>query len=183
MANARTPRDEWIRAGLNALERGGPGAVRVESIASTLGVSKGGFYGYFSGRDQLLDEMLATWQHEAANAVITEVEAAAGDATARLAALHQSVDARADRTGLELAVREWGRRDPAVARRLAQVDAARMDYLRELFLEVTGDEEEALTRAATVLAVWMAGYLMRYDCAGRTHDEIKNLTMQRTLDR
>ncbi|HYZ62080.1 MAG TPA: helix-turn-helix domain-containing protein, partial [Acetobacteraceae bacterium] len=58
MAPARTPRDRWIAGGLQALAGGGPDAVRIELLARTLGVSKGGFYGYFDNRGALLDEML-----------------------------------------------------------------------------------------------------------------------------
>jgi AcrR family transcriptional regulator len=37
-----------------------------ESPAQSLGVSKGGFYGYFRNRDALLIEMLGTWECAAA---------------------------------------------------------------------------------------------------------------------
>src|SRR5699024_10204424 len=62
MAQARTPRSSWITQGLEVLADGGVDAVRVEPIAAQLGVTKRGFYGYFAGRDQLLTEMLATWE-------------------------------------------------------------------------------------------------------------------------
>jgi AcrR family transcriptional regulator len=55
MAIARTPRSRWIEEGLSALASGGPDTVRVESLARTLGVTKGGFYGYFADRGALLD--------------------------------------------------------------------------------------------------------------------------------
>ncbi len=42
-----TPRDRWIDEGLKALAAGGPDAVRIEPLARTLGVTKGGFYGQF----------------------------------------------------------------------------------------------------------------------------------------
>ncbi|RAD62468.1 TetR/AcrR family transcriptional regulator, partial [Burkholderia multivorans] len=46
MAHPRTPRRAWIDEGLRALAVGGPEAVRVEALAQSLGVTKGGFYGY-----------------------------------------------------------------------------------------------------------------------------------------
>ena len=39
----RTPRRSWVDGGLRALASGGPDAVRVESLAQSLGVTKGGF--------------------------------------------------------------------------------------------------------------------------------------------
>lgn len=61
MGAIRTPRDKWIEEGLRALAAGGPEAVRVEVLAQRLGVSKGGFYGYFRNRGALLTEILDTW--------------------------------------------------------------------------------------------------------------------------
>ncbi|MGW4536011.1 TetR/AcrR family transcriptional regulator [Nocardia sp. NPDC004340] len=55
MGTAHTPKSKWIDAGLAALANGGLDAVRVEVLAKTLGVTKGGFYGYFADRDALLD--------------------------------------------------------------------------------------------------------------------------------
>ena len=58
MGGLRTPREMWVDAGLRALATGGVDAVRVEALAKTLGVTKGGFYGYFADREALLTEML-----------------------------------------------------------------------------------------------------------------------------
>ena len=58
MASTRTPRSSWIDEGLRALAAGGPDAVRIESLARALGVTKGGFYWHFDDRRALLAEML-----------------------------------------------------------------------------------------------------------------------------
>ncbi|HEY9263500.1 MAG TPA: TetR/AcrR family transcriptional regulator, partial [Mycobacterium sp.] len=41
-ALTRTSREDWISAGLAALAAGGPDAVRVDVLAQTLGVTRGG---------------------------------------------------------------------------------------------------------------------------------------------
>ncbi len=56
----RTPRASWIEAGLRALAARGPDAVRVEVLAKSLGVTRGGFYGLFTSRGELQDAMLDT---------------------------------------------------------------------------------------------------------------------------
>src|SRR6266550_8784530 len=61
-APTRTPRANWIDEGLRALGVGGPDAVRIESLAQALGVSKGGFYWHFDDRRALLAEMLDAWE-------------------------------------------------------------------------------------------------------------------------
>src|ERR671921_665391 len=112
-APTRTPRDSWIQEGLRALGVGGPDAVRVEALAQALGVTKGGFYWHFDGRPALLEEMLDTWERLVVDEVITRVEADGGsarDRLRRLFALAVSID---DMVAIELAIREWGRRDEA----------------------------------------------------------------------
>src|SRR3954462_14183833 len=114
MALPRTARDKWIEEGLRALSAGGPEAVRIEVLAQALGVTKGGFYGYFTDRDTLLTEMLDTWQREVSESVIEQVDAGGGDARARLGrlfAIASDVDGPVRGTTIELAVRDWARRD------------------------------------------------------------------------
>src|SRR5688572_14547854 len=127
----RTPRSEWIEAGLRALAEGGPDAVRIESLARALKVTKGGFYGYFADRRALLGEMLDIWERRSTDEVLERVEREGGDAMTkgrRAAALTFSDEL----LPVDLAIRDWARRDAAVAERLRRVDNRRMDYLRTL---------------------------------------------------
>src|SRR5215472_17282845 len=79
MGATRTPRGRWVEEGLQALADGGPAAVRVEALAKKLGVTKGGFYGYFADRDALLEAMLVAWERESIDEVIECVEGEGGD--------------------------------------------------------------------------------------------------------
>jgi len=74
-APTRTPRTNWIEEGLHALGVGGPNAVRIEVLAQTLGVSKGGFYWHFDDRRALLEEMLDTWERVVIDEAIERIEA------------------------------------------------------------------------------------------------------------
>src|SRR5713226_4637645 len=130
-APTRTPRSKWIEAGLRALAAGGPDAVRIEPLAQALGVTRGGFYWHFSDRSALLEEMLDTWERATTEEVNERLEREGGDASARLRRLLALTSSRVLRT--DLAVRDWSRRDPAVADRLRRIDNRRMDYLRSLF--------------------------------------------------
>src|SRR5918995_6954930 len=92
-APIRTPRDRWIDEGLRALAAGGPDAVRIESLARALDVTKGGFYGYFDNRRALLEEMLNAWERASVDEVIERVEGAGGDTRAKLRRLsHVAVE-------------------------------------------------------------------------------------------
>ncbi|KJY29574.1 TetR/AcrR family transcriptional regulator [Streptomyces katrae] len=181
MATPRTPRGKWIEEGLRALAEGGPEAVRIESLAQALGVSKGGFYGYFRNRDALLGEMLDTWEHEAAQAVIEQTEGdGADDARAKLDRLFTIV---AESGGgpvrgvpIELAIRDWARRDEAVAERLRRVDDRRMDYLRSLFSSFCPDPDEVEVRCLLVFSLRIGGEFIAAGHGGRTRAEVMTLT-------
>src|SRR5213080_3884817 len=114
----RTPPEKWIEEGLRALAAGGPDAVRIEALARTLGVTKGGFYSHFDDRPALLDEMLDTWEQLGVDRVIEAIEDEGGDARARLRRLFALTSTTGEEWNVELAVREWARRDEAVAARL-----------------------------------------------------------------
>ncbi|MEU9034688.1 TetR/AcrR family transcriptional regulator [Streptomyces sp. NPDC048352] len=180
MATARTPRGKWIEQGLRALAAGGPDAVRVEALAQALGVSKGGFYGYFRNRDALLEEMLDTWEHEVADGVIQQTEGAGGDARAKLERLFTIVEESADGpvrgTAVDLAVRDWARRDAAVAARLRRVDNRRMDYLRELFGAFCPDPDDVEVRCLMAFSLRIGGRFIAVDHGGRSPADMLALT-------
>src|SRR5580700_3340419 len=126
VAITRTPRQGWVEEGLRALAAGGPDAVRVEALAQALGVTKGGFYGHFADRRALLEEMLDTWERKATHEVIERVERRGGDVRTILR-LAGALTFSSELLPIDLAVRDWSRRDHAVAERLRRVDNRRMD--------------------------------------------------------
>src|SRR6476660_716581 len=140
-APTRTTRAAWVDAGLAALAEGGPDAVRVDVLAQTLGVTRGGFYHQFDGRQALLDALLDAWETRSTDEVLDRVEREGGDARAKVtkAGLLTFSD---DLLPVDLAVRDWARRDVAVAERLRRVDNRRMDYLRTLLSKFHTDPDD-----------------------------------------
>ncbi|MGI5336914.1 TetR/AcrR family transcriptional regulator [Streptomyces sp. CA-181903] len=183
MGATRTPREKWVEEGLRALAAGGPDAVRVEVLAQALGVSKGGFYGYFGNRDALLTEMLDTWERDTTEEVIERVEDGGGDARARLERLFAIASAGREPSrgvALDLAVRDWARRDETVARRLRRVDNRRMDYLRALFGSFCSDPGEVEARSMLVFALRIGGHLIVAD-EGDGYDRAEVMDIARRL--
>jgi AcrR family transcriptional regulator len=180
MALPRTPRSKWIDEGLDALAAGGPDAVRIESLARALGVSKGGFYGYFADRRALLDEMLDAWERSSVDEVIERVEAGGGDAGARLRRLSGLAGARRGEVlRIDLAVRDWARRDKRVARRLKRVDNRRMDYLRTLFRPLCRDEDDVEVRCLLFYSLWIGSHFIAADHPERTRSDVLRLALER----
>jgi AcrR family transcriptional regulator len=177
----RTPRARWIEEGLNALGSGGPDAVRIERLAQALGVTKGGFYGYFADRDELLEEMLATWERVVIDEAIGRVEAGGGDARAKLRRLFGLGSFRGDLLKIELSIRDWARRDKAVASRLRRVDNRRMEYLRTLFGAFCADEDDVELRCTIVMSLFIAGHFYTVDHGQLTRADVIELALGRLL--
>ena len=185
MAITRTPRSSWIDEGLRALAGGGPDAVRIETLAQALGVTKGGFYGHFDGRGALLEEMLDAWERVMIDEVIErlegEGEGEGGDARAklrRLFALASSTEARG-LMRIDLAVRDWARRDKAVARRLRRVDNRRMEYMRSLFGAFCPDEDEVEVRCLLVFSLFIGSHFVAADHGTRNRADVLALALRR----
>jgi AcrR family transcriptional regulator len=182
-APTRTPRSTWIEEGLRALGVGGPDAVRIETLAEALGVSKGGFYWHFDDRRALLEEMLDTWERVVIDEAIERVEAGGGDARAkleRLFALASSPEARA-LGSIDLAVRHWARREQAVAERLRRVDNRRMEYMRTLFAAFCPDAGEVEARCLLVLSVFIGSRFIAADHGPRGRGAVVELALKRLL--
>ncbi len=172
MGSLRTPREKWVEAGLRALGAGGVDAVRIEALAKQLGVTKGGFYGYFADRSALLAAMLDAWERESIDDVIDRLEREAGDALdkARLAGRLTFSDDRL--RPIDLAVRDWARHDQAVFERLRRVDNRRMQLLRDAIGTVCDDPDEVEARSLLAFCAAVGTGLLAADHPGRTRAEV-----------
>ena len=183
MGVTRTPRDRWIEQGLQALAAGGPDAVRVEVLAKELGVTKGGFYGSFADRDALLEAMLDSWERESTDEVLDHVQREGGDLKAqvqRAGALTFSDDRLLP---IDLAVRDWARRDDAVAERLRRVDNRRMALLREMISTFCPDPDEVEARSLLAFCVAIGAHFLAADHGDRTRAQVLARAAGLLLDR
>jgi AcrR family transcriptional regulator len=175
----RTPRNRWIDEGLSALAAGGPDAVRIESLAQALGVSKGGFYWHFSDRQSLLEEMLDAWERTGVDEVIEAVEAEDEDARLRLRRLFALGAAYGgELLKIELAIRNWARREGAVAERLRQVDNRRMNYMRSLFGAICEDDDDVEVRCLLAFSLFIGGPFVSADHGRRSWAEVSELALE-----
>jgi AcrR family transcriptional regulator len=182
MALLRTPRQAWVEAGLTALATGGPDAVRVEALAASLGVSKGGFYGQFRDRSELLQAMLEAWASAAADEVIDEVEGRGGDARAKLQRLFAIAKVeQTERLSAELAIRDWARRDPDAADRVLQVDERRMAYMRMLFGEICPDDGIVEARCLLAFSLFIGSHFVAAGHGERTRDQVLELAIRELM--
>lgn len=167
---------------MQALAAGGPDAVRIEVLAKDLGVSKGGFYWHFEDRQALLEETLDVWERTGTDDVIAAVEGATTDPRAKLRRLFELAPAAKGLFAADLALRDWARRDRDIAKRLQRVDDRRTGYLRSLFGQFCGDEEDVEARTMLAYSLFIGSYFVRTKHAGRTRAEVLQLAIGRLLD-
>ena len=170
-ALTRTPRGSWIDAGLRALAAGGPEAVRIELLAQELGVTRGGFYWYFEGRKAFLEEMLDTWERGSTDETLERVEREGGDAREKVRRAGMLTFSR-ELLPIDLAVRDWARRDRSVAERLRRVDNRRMAYLRSLVSTFCSDADDVEARCLLAFSLAIGNHFVAADHDGRTRNEV-----------
>lgn len=183
MGATRTTRDRWIEEGLRALAAGGPDAVRVEVLAKRLGVTKGGFYGSFADRDALLEAMLDTWERESTDEVLERVEREGGDPETKFKRAGVLTFSGGRLLPIDLAVRDWARRDEAVAERLRRVDNRRMGLLREMIGTFCPDADEVEARSLLAFCLAIGEHFLAADHGGRTRAEVLTRAADLLLNR
>src|ERR1700704_3567509 len=180
VAATRSPRSAWSDAGLEALARGGPDAVRVEPLAKALGVTRGGFYWHFASRAAFLNEMLDTWEHRSTEEVRERVEQEGGDARNKVRRAGKLTFSK-ELLPIDLAVRDWARRDTSVAKRLRRVDNGRMDYLRLLIGEFADDPEDVEARGMLAFALAIGNHFIAADHNGHSRRQVLERATRRLL--
>jgi AcrR family transcriptional regulator len=143
----RLTRDDWLDAAFKAVVDGGFDKVRVLVIAQTLGVTRGSFYWHFTDHADLVNALIARWREREVELDRSLQLEATPDPRTDLEHLLEAALAHAgtdlENMRFELALRGLGRRDPAVAKLLVEVDAARMALFESKFQRLTGDPKTA----------------------------------------
>jgi len=148
--------DDWARAALRAIARGGVDAVAVESVAAELGATKGSFYWHFKNRDALIQAALDSWEQRRTDAVIEELEREPEPAK-RLRNLFEAAFERgpADRAEIALLANPGHPAAVAAVRRVAE---RRITYIAGQLEKLGWDPDDALDRAVILYYVYV-GYL------------------------
>ncbi len=180
VAQTRTPRSTWIGAGLAALAAGGPDAVRVDLLAKALDVTRGGFYHHFASRAVFLDALLETWEHRSTDEVLDRVEAEGGDARDKVRRAGMLTFSK-ELLPIDLAVRDWARRDKAVGRRLRRVDNRRMDYLRTLIGTFSDDADDVEARGMLAFSLVIGSHFIAADHPGSSRQQVLERATRRLL--
>jgi AcrR family transcriptional regulator len=127
-------REEWLELAREVLIRGGVEAVTVQSMSRRLGVTRGGFYGYFGSRNALLQRLLQDWQDVNTRALRRIAARGRTDGEAQFKELvNMWVEDEDYSPAYDSAVRDWARRSPDIARRVRKVDNERIRLIERIF--------------------------------------------------
>ena len=153
-------RDAWLDAAGGAIAEGGFDDVRVLTLAKRLGVTRGSFYWHFHDHAELIVSFLDRWRDRR----LAELEylRVSGDDNEtelrrilRLALTEPAWNTRQMR--VELAVRDFARRDEYAAKIVAEVDRGRIDHCASLLEKIMNDKNEARDLALLVYVATIGG--------------------------
>lgn len=159
---AQLDRDGWVEGAVAVLSEEGMNGLRIEVLAKNFGVTKGSFYWHFKDRKDLLDAILEHWREGRMRDIEKQTNAEAGQEKEQLLSVIEVYSASRNRKGMaiELAVRDWAQRDPAVAKIVEGVDLYRLECTRRLFVACGLDEAEARSRSVLLYAYVFGQSLM-----------------------
>ncbi len=159
-------RDAWIHGAMDVLAEEGVSGLRIEVLAKRLKVTKGSFYWHFQDRRDLLMAVLEVWKDGRIRDIIKQTRnQRPGEELERIYHVIDVYSAGRNRRGMqiELAVRDWARRDPEAAAVVAEVDDIRLRCARDLFLACGVPFDEASSRCMLLYAYVFGISLMVYD--------------------
>lgn len=156
----RLDRQAWIEAAYRVLVQEGVEQVRILPLAEKLGVTRGSFYWHFKSRGELLEALIALWRERNTQALIEAATRPARDFTERFFAvarlwLEQS---RYD-PQLDIALRDWARRDAKVFALVQEADDARVAAIARIFVEAGETPRMAFARARVMYHTQMGYYM------------------------
>ena len=127
-------RDEWLDVARKTLIQEGIEAVSVQRLSFRLGVTRGGFYGYFGSRDRLTGRLLQDWREVNTRALRKIARTDRTDGVAQFSELVQMWVENDDYDpAYDSAVRDWARRSPNVASVVRRVDSERVRLITHIF--------------------------------------------------
>lgn len=151
---------DWIAAALALLAEEGIEAVQITALARRLKVTRGGFYWHFASREALLDALIAEWRARNSG-VMAEALAHSNSLEAGVLDLFSVwVDHRRFDPNLDQAVRDWARRDPALAEVVRDEDDARVRTIADFYERNGYEPTEAFVRARVIYFTQLSYYAL-----------------------
>jgi AcrR family transcriptional regulator len=135
---------------MDLLAHNGGAKIRIDTLVSRLGVSKGSFYWHFQDRSDFIRCLVDYWDRHFTRTVAQVVGDSRAPASERLRLLMEAVSSK-ELYKYELPVRSWASHEPGVAKLVRKVDRFRLRFVRSLFAEMGFEGRELDIRARTLV--------------------------------
>ena len=146
-------------------------------------MTKGRFYWHFKDRHDLLTAMLEHWREGRIRDIEKITTITPGRERDQLHFAIEVYGASRNRKGMaiELAVRDWARRDPQAAAVVESVDLYRLECTRKLFVGAGMSDAEAKSRSLLLYACVFGLSLMHYTHFDEHLDDLKARIAERIV--
>jgi AcrR family transcriptional regulator len=167
--STRLTAQDWIDFALKTLARDGFQALKADTLARKLGVSRGSFYWHFAELRSFHARLIEHWRQTATEAIIADLE--------RLDSPEQRLDTlfrRAFGQGalLEVRMRAWADENAEAARVLDDIDRRRKAYIEQMLVDAGVAPPLAATRAQLLYWSYLGAALSRSKLTGERLDRI-----------
>jgi AcrR family transcriptional regulator len=136
--------DDWLDAAAGEVAAGGFGNLRVLTLSKKLGVTRGSFYWHFKDHEELVMSFLNRWRDRRIHE-LQYWKPKGGDVETELRQILELLLTDASRNirrlQVELAVRDFARRNDFAADLVNEVDEARIDQNCELYQRLSQDPQ------------------------------------------
>lgn len=165
----RLTRDDWIDLGLISLSKKGFKSLRADSLAQSIGVSRGSFYWHFTNIADFELQLMNAWMQRTTESVIVELdrEFSPESRLTKLVGL-----ALSNELTLDKAMRSWSMEDKRASQIVTKVDNQRIVYVQSL-LEAIGLNKQEISLRAKALY---------WSCIGRSVVEHKSKSSTQIAD-
>lgn len=176
----RKSKSDWLEEALAILAEVGAQDLTIDRLTERLGVTKGSFYHHFGSFTGFKEALLDFFESEGTLQIIrlTENEATPQEKLQRLLDITASFP-----TEVDVAVRAWALQDEMVRKYQQRIDSRRIDYLRDLFFSITGDEALAFQRAQLLYVIYIGSQQVIPPIQGedliRHYVELSNLSVHK----
>ncbi|AZT85593.1 TetR/AcrR family transcriptional regulator [Marinobacter sp. NP-4(2019)] len=144
LEKAQLTRDDWLDAAAGEVASGGFSQLRVLTLAKKLGVTRGSFYWHFKDHEDLVVSFLDRWRDRRLHE-LQYWKPQGGDVETELRRILELLLTDASRNirrlQVELAVRDYARRNDYAAELVTQVDEARVRQNCTLFERLSQDPQ------------------------------------------
>jgi AcrR family transcriptional regulator len=173
----------WVDTAIDVLAKEGMAGLRVEVLAKRCGVTKGSFYWHFRDRQALLAAVLERWKEGRIRDIEKTTAGVPGNERDQLLYAIEVYGASRNRKGMaiELAVRDWARRDPEAAAVVESVDLYRLECTRRLFVATGMSDADAKSRSLLLYACVFGLSLMHYSHFDDNLSDLKQRIAERIV--